>query len=147
MKDAGKEYADIIDRPHHVSKKRAPMSMLARAAQFSPFAALTGYDELIAESARWTQTQAELDESEKERLNRILRFLFHTGAGADITWFVPDGRKQGGAYRTVQGTIVRYDGLKRSITLSEGQTISIDDISDISSDAFERAITDAGSNE
>ena len=147
MKDTGKEYADIIDRPHHVSKKRAPMSLLARAAQFSPFAALTGYDDLIAESARWTQTQAELDESEKERLDRILRFLFQTGAEADITWFVPDGRKQGGAYRTARGTIARYDGLKRSITLSEGQTIPVDDISSIASDAFERAITDVGSDE
>ena len=144
MKDAKIEYADIIDRSHHVSRKRAPMSPLARAAQFSPFAALTGYDDLIAESARWTQERSELDESEKERLDRVLRFLFQTGAPADITWFIPDARKRGGAYRTERGTIDRYDGMKRSITLSNGQTIPIDEISDIASDAFERAAAHDG---
>ena len=68
MKDARIEYADIFDKPHHVPKKRAPMSLTDRAAQFAPFSALTGYEDLIAESARWTETQAELDESEIERL-------------------------------------------------------------------------------
>ena len=139
MKDARTEYADIIDLPHHRSRKHAPMSLTARAAQFSPFAALTGYDDLIAESARWTQTQTELDESEKERLNRILRFLFQTGAPADITWFVPDDRKEGGAYQTDRGSISQYDGLKGSITLNSGQTIPVNDISSISSEAFDRA--------
>ena len=136
MKDARIEYADIIDRPHHVSRKRAPMSLTARAAQFSPFAALTGYDDLIAESARRTQDQAELDESEKERLGRKLRFLFDTGSEAAITWFVPDEKKSGGAYRTVRGSVVRYDGLRRSITLDGGLTIPIDDIRSIASDDF-----------
>ena len=137
MKDARTEYSDIIDLPHHVSKKHAPMSPTARAAQFSPFAALSGYDDLIEESARWTQERSELDESEKERLDRVLRFLFQTGAPADITWFVPDARKRGGSYRTEHGTISRFDGMNRSIALSGGQTIPIDEITGVASDAFE----------
>ena len=139
MNDAKAEYADIIGLPHHVSKKHAPMSPTARAAQFSPFAALSGYDDLIEESARWTQERSELDESEKERLDRVLRFLFQTGAPAEITWFVPDTRKSGGSYRTERGTVDRFDGMRRSITLSGGQTIPIDEITGISSDAFEHA--------
>ncbi len=139
MKDARIEYADIIDRPHHVSKRRAPMSLRDRAAQFSPFAALTGYDDLIAESARWTQSQAELDESEKERLGRTLRFLFETGAQAVFTWFVPDEKKQGGAYRTLCGTMARYDGMRRTITLAGGQIIPVDDIRSVECDVFDQA--------
>ena len=138
------QYDDILDLPHHVSQRHVQMPKGNRAAQFSPFAALTGYDDLIAESARWTQERSELDESEKERLDRVLRFLFQTGAPADITWFIPDARKRGGAYRTERGTIDRYDGMKRSITLSNGQTIPIDEISDIASDAFERAAAHDG---
>ena len=138
MKDARIEYADIFDKPHHVPKKRAPMSLTDRAAQFAPFSALTGYEDLIAESARWTETQAELDESEIERLDRALRFLFETGAQAEITWFVPDERKQGGAYRSVRGTVWRYDALAGTIVLDCGQEIPIGAISCIESDAFDR---------
>ena len=137
MKDARIEYADIIDLPHHVSKKRAPMSLTDRAAQFSPFAALTGYDDLIAESARWTEAQAELDESEKERLGRALRFMFDSGTEAVYSWFVPDERKPGGAYRESRGTMVRYDGSARRITLDSGETIPIDAIRAIESDDFD----------
>ena len=146
MKNARMEYADIIDLPHHISKVRVPMSPEARAAQFAPFKALTGYDDLILESARLTGDRRELDESEKERLNRILHFLFQTGAPAEITWFIPDGRKTGGEYRKEKGTIVRFDGMKRCITLSEGQVIPIEEIAGIDSDAFERAAEYDGYN-
>ena len=138
MKDAKIEYADIIDRPHHVSKTRAPMPLTERAAQFSPFAALTGYDDLIAESARWTLERPDLDESEKERLGRQLRFLFETGAEADYLRFVPDESKPGGAYSTDRGILVRYDEISRTVTLDSGLTIPIDDIHGISSDAFDQ---------
>lgn len=77
MSDARKEYADIIDREHHVSKKRQQMARLNRAAQFAPFAALTGYDDLIRESERETDEQLDLDEDSKAALNEKLVWLFH----------------------------------------------------------------------
>ena len=113
------------------------MSLADRAAQFSPFAALTGYDDLITESARWTMERPELDESEKERLGRRLRYLFESGAEASFLRFVPDGSKPGGAYCTEHGILVRYDGIGRTVTLDSGLTIPVDDILGISSDAFD----------
>lgn len=133
MNDARKEYADIIDREHHVSKKRQPMARLNRAAQFSPFAALTGYDDLIRESERETEEQLNLDEDSKVALNEKLVWLFHQDnpPKATFTVFVPDNKKSGGKYVTVIGTIAKYDEFSQSITLACGRVLHIEYISEI----------------
>lgn len=138
MADARIEYADIIDREHPVSAKHPPMSRLNRAAQFAPFAALTGYDDLIRESERETDTRTELDESSIEELNRKLVWLLRQDdpPEAAFTFFVPDSKKAGGAYETVTGKLLRYDQFARSITLDNGETLFIDDIRAIESDDF-----------
>ena len=133
MDNARIEYADIIDREHPVSAKHPPMSRLNRAAQFAPFAALTGYDDLIRESERETDARTELDESSIEELNRKLVWLLRQDdpPEASFTFFVPDSKKAGGAYETVAGRLLRYDPLSRSITLGGGETLFIDDIREI----------------
>ena len=138
MDDARVEYADIIDREHPVSTKHPPMSQLNRAAQFAPFAALTGYDDLIRESERETDARTELDESSIEELNRKLVWLLRQDdpPEAAFTFFVPDSKKAGGAYETVTGKLLRYDQFARSITLDNGETLFIDDIRAIESDDF-----------
>ena len=142
MRDARDEYADIIDLPHPVSEKHPPMSRTGRAAQFSPFAALTGYDDLIRESERETDARTELDENGVEALDRKLVFLLSQNEAPEaiFTYFVPDEKKSGGAYRSVAGRILRYDRFARSLTLSGGETVFIDDIRDIESDAFGDAL-------
>ena len=138
MDNARIEYADIIDRERPVSAKHPPMSRLNRAAQFSPFAALTGYDDLIRESERETDVRAELDESGVEALDRRLVWLLRQDEPpeASFTYFVPDGKKAGGAYMTAAGRLIRYDPFSRSIALSGGETLFIDDIRAIESEAF-----------
>ncbi len=139
MDDARTEYADIIDREHPVSAKHPPMSRLNRAAQFAPFAALTGYDDLIRESERETDTRTELDESSIEELNRKLVWLLQQDdpPEASVTFFVPDSKKAGGAYETVIGKLLRYDQFSRSITLDSGETLFIDDIIDIAIEDYQ----------
>jgi len=138
MDNARIEYADIIDREHPVSAKHPPMSRLNRASQFAPFAALTGYDDLIRESERETDARMELDESSIEELNRKLVWLLRQDdpPEASFTFFVPDSKKAGGAYETVTGKLLRYDQFFRSITLDSEETLFIDDIRAIESDAF-----------
>ncbi len=138
MDDARIAYADIIDRPHPVSEKHPPMSRLNRAAQFAPFAALTGYDELIRESERETDARAELDEGGLEALDRRLLWLLRQDdpPAAAFTYFIPDKKKAGGAYATAVGVLTRYDPVSRSVTLSGGETIFLDDVRDIVCAAF-----------
>ncbi|MBR6322066.1 MAG: hypothetical protein IKR59_04275 [Lachnospiraceae bacterium] len=127
------EYADIIDREHPVSEKHPPMPRLNRAAQFAPFAALTGYNDLIRESERETDARAELDESSIEALNRKLVWLLRQAdpPEAAFTCFIPDGKKAGGSYKTVTGRLSRYDQFSRSVALDNGATLFIDDIREI----------------
>ena len=136
MADARIEYADIIDREHPVSAKHLPMSRLNRAAQFAPFTALTGYDDLIRESEQETDARTELDESSIEELNRKLVWLLRQDdpPEASFTFFVPDSKKAGGAYETATGKLLRYDQFSRNITLDSGETLFIDDIRDIAFD-------------
>ena len=131
--DARKEYGDIIDREHYVDPNHPQMSRLNRAAQFSPFAALTGYDDLIDEAARQTDEWAEPDESAKEEIGRRLNDLLHAKqpAVAEITYFVPDAKKQGGAYHTVSGVIRKYDEHKREIYLDSGDVIGLDTVTEL----------------
>lgn len=136
--DARTEYKDIFDHEHHVSKKRPQMSRINRAAQFAPFAALTGYDDLVRESARETEDQRFLDENSIEELNDKLVFLFQQSdpLEASFTYFVRDSKKAGGKYVTVSGKAVRYDEYEQSITLENGDVIFIEDISEIECSAF-----------
>ncbi len=140
ISDARKEYGDIIDLQHHVSEVHPQMSRLNRAAQFSPFAALTGYEDLIDEAARRTESQIELDESEKEEISRKLNTLLALDEPQEvrISYFVQDGKKTGGSYETASGCITAYREFARAVILDSGISIPIDDIVSISSDYFDR---------
>ena len=115
-------YDDIINLPHPEPKNRRRMSMMARAAQFAPFAALTGHDEAIAETARYTDRQIEPGEAITDELNRTFALLqerIHEHPTVQVTHFVPDPRKQGGSYHTTTLQVKRLD-------LDHNQLISID---------------------
>ena len=120
------KYDDIIDLPHHVSYRHARMSRIDRAAQFSPFAALTGYEAAVQETARYTDLQIELDENAKELLDSRLRQLCR-GDSVTVTWFRPDDRKYGGAYVTVTAPFVRLDPIGRRLVL-EDLSVPVTDI-------------------
>ena len=128
------QYQDIIDLPHHGSKTRTPMSMIDRGAQFSPFAALTGYDGVIAESARLTQEDVELSDGAIARLDEILRELCERIGEQPFvrfTCFQPDERKSGGAYVRVEGNLKKYDYVEKRLILTDGRAIEIESILDI----------------
>ena len=125
-------YDDMIYLPHHVSDRRARMSDYDRAAQFSPFAALTGHDAAIRETARLTDTASELDENELELLNRKLLYLReHPGQEAVFTYFCPDSRKTEGHYETVRGSVCKIDLHRREVLLSRGDVLPMDRIHQI----------------
>ena len=125
------EYEDIIHLPHHVSSKRPQMSMLDRAAQFSPFAALTGYDDAIQETGRLTEQKIELDEETLEKLDERFQILQeHLGEQPEVqfTYFKSDERKEGGAYLTASGVVRKIKLYEREILLQDGTIIPVDDI-------------------
>ena len=129
------EYDDIINLPHHVSADRPHMPMIDRAAQFSPFAALTGYDAAIVETARLTDTKRELSEEQKSIISRQLRELqvrLKTDPSVTVTYFIPDERKAGGAYHAISGTVKKVDEYLGVLEMSNGITIPFDDILRIS---------------
>lgn len=139
-KNARIEYSDIIDHPHHVSFKRPQMSRLSRAAQFSPFAALTGYDALVDESARVTDERLELSEDGMDRINTKLQFLqSHMEDKAVITvlHFEKDQRKAGGAYVEAVGTVKKIDTIHGVLLMQSGKEIALEDIYDLSGTLFE----------
>ena len=122
-------YEDIVDMPHHVSEKRPKMSMTDRAAQFSPFAALTGYEDAIKETARLTEEMCILDEDSKAELDRKLRELTaesKENREVSITYFQPDEKKSGGAYITTVGKIKKIDDVEHAVHLNNGKKIPID---------------------
>ena len=138
-------YDDILRLPRHVSPTHRPMPPLERAAQFSPFAALTGYDAAIAESVRATQEKAELGEWELNELDEKLRRLL---AAKDhplitVTYFQPDSRKQGGAYITVTERLKRIRLPERQLLLADGTTISLDALSALSGAIFTQGNEDS----
>lgn len=122
------KYDDIIGLPHHRSAYRPAMPAENRAAQFAPFAALTGHDEAIAESARLTDARRELSDEEKERLGRHIERAYRSGASVEITYFQADRTKEGGEYVKVESAVVKVDEVERSLTLASGRTIAFDDI-------------------
>ena len=127
-------YEDIINLPHHISKKHRPMPREARAAQFAPFAALTGYESDVNEAARYTGKRRELGEYETERLNRRINEIrdgIHGNAEVIITYFKPDEKKAGGEYLSIGGRVRKIDDYGRTLTLTSGALLPLDDISEI----------------
>jgi len=132
-------YADIIDLPHHVSKDRPRLSMHQRAAQFSPFAALVGYEDVIEETTRQTDSKRELDESEKAELDRKLNLLvshLKEMPAVEIEFFIPDKTKDGGEYVFKSGEVVKILPVQKKLVLGDGTEIRFDDIVDISGELF-----------
>ena len=125
------DYEDIIHLPHPVSVRHGAMSNADRAAQFAPFAALTGYDAELAETARLTTPRIELTESEEQLLNRVYRYLqdnISLQPRVSITYFQPDLRKAGGAYVNVTAPVKKLDEYTQSIVLTTGKTIPLSQI-------------------
>ena len=129
-------YDDIINLPHHVSKTHPHMTITERAAQFSPFAALTGHGDAIRETARLTEDQIFLDEDMLVRLDEKLAELARLVETGDqpettVTYFEPDERKEGGAYRTKTGRVKHIDPAGRKVIFTDRTELEIGDIFDI----------------
>lgn len=132
---ATNKYDDIIERNHPMSKKHPRMSIADRAAQFSPFAALTGHGEAIKEAERLTETRIELDENEKKLINDKLQkaYVYLQEAKSEflqvtVMYFVPDMRKEGGIYRTSKGNLKKIDHYRRMLILEDGTSVKIQEI-------------------
>lgn len=134
-----KDYCDIINLPHHVSKNRPQMSMRDRAAQFAPFAALTGYDDAVKETARQTNKKIELLDEQVAILNEKILLLNEKNKDnpeITITYFIPDKKKEGGAYITIKGIVKKIDEYNKLITMQDGRKIDMENIFDIQGDIF-----------
>lgn len=132
-------YDDILNLPHHTSTVQPAMPMQNRAAQFSPFAALVGYDALIQETTRLTDQMTELDESVKAELNEKLRLLLELmpqQPKVTITYFQPDSRKTGGAYKTISGIIRKFLLNENNMVMTDGTQIPIDAITALNGHCF-----------
>ena len=136
-------YEDIIDLPHHTSKKHPRMSLESRSAQFAPFAALTGYDEALIETARLTNERIEIDETIKVIIDSKLQIIKeHIKEMPLITfmYFVPDSKKDGGKYVTVTGNVKKIDEYRNVFVLENKTEIPIDEIIDINGDIVNNEI-------
>ena len=132
-------YDDIIHLSHPTSKNRPRMSIHDRAAQLSPFAALSGHAAAIAETARLTDRKLELDEDTKAELDRRQAILLeHISERPEITvtWFRPDEKKAGGAYVTTTGRLKKIDEIERVLVLTDGARIPLEDVAGLESDSF-----------
>lgn len=132
-------YEDIVNLPPHISKKHPQPTMLERAARFAPFAAITGYEEMVLEEARVTDERVELDEGTlsllNEKLNMIQEFL-NEEPEIKILYFEPDKMKSGGAYVTAAGVVKRIDEYEQLVIMTDGTKIRIGDIYGLESDLF-----------
>lgn len=143
MNSDGKKYDDIINLPHPVSKKHPQMSLEARSAQFAPFASLTGYDEVIRETARLTNERIDIDESIKTNLDWKLQMIEEQLSNQLVitfTYFVPDLKKKGGKYVTVTGVVKKIDEYKHLVILEDKTEIPITELIEISGDVFNMEI-------
>ncbi|NLU36527.1 MAG: hypothetical protein GXX01_05860 [Clostridiales bacterium] len=132
-------YDDIIHLPRPVSRRRPRMSNLDRAAQFAPFAALTGHEEAVKETARLTVKKLELDEQAKQILNRKLRIIaerIEDMPRINIRYFVPDDKKEGGRYVTADGRAKKLDEFEKVLIMADGKEIPIEDIIEIEGGIF-----------
>ncbi|BCJ94446.1 hypothetical protein acsn021_20150 [Anaerocolumna cellulosilytica] len=140
-----KTYDDIINLPHHVSETRPHMAAIDRAAQFSPFAALTGYDAAIKETARLTDERVKLDEYMKDVLSERLQIIadrMKEYPEIAITYFQPDRKKRGGSYITAINTVKKIDKYERIIVMADGTVIPIDEIISIDGQIYESMYMD-----
>lgn len=135
MSETGTErYADLLYLPHHTSSRHPPMPRENRAAQFAPFAALTGHGDAVAETARLTQPRAALDEGVIAELDACigqLRAQISMHPSAEITYFVPDGKKAGGAYVTVCGRVCKIRELEKQIVLEDDTIVSVEQVMEL----------------
>lgn len=125
------KYQDLIERKHPVSKIHSQMSMHDRAAQFAPFAALTGHNDAIKETARLTKRRIELSEEEKEQLDMKLSQLLRDSQKRkpiSVTYFEEDLHKEGGTYITVTGTVKKIDEVGRRLVMEDNRKIIFQDI-------------------
>lgn len=132
-------YDDIIHFPRHVSKRHPQMSLYNRAAQFAPFAALTGYGAAIAETARQTSPKIEMMEDDRQLMDRKLSILsshLEEEPTISITFFQPDGRKEGGQYLTITGIVKAIRTNERIIMMKDRTNISIDTIVGLEGELF-----------
>ena len=131
MKD---DYRELLHLPHHRSQTHAPMPRRDRAAQFAPFAALTGFDAQLRETERQTQAQAEPNEDALQELDQSLHTLFacvHTQPAVQVRWFVPDAKKSGGAYTTAAGRVLQLDRNQSLLVLDSGPVIALGAIAEL----------------
>lgn len=138
-------YDDIINLPHHKSLVHKPMSMESRAAQFAPFAALSGYGDAVKETARFTDKEIIIDDGLKEMLNDKLQYLLgriKSKPYATFTYFIKDKNKDGGKYKTISNKIKKIDLYNQYVVLIDNTKIPINDIINISSDIFNNQIMD-----
>ena len=127
------KYDDIINLPHHRSKTHPHMAIIDRAAQFAPFAALTGYGAAIDETARLTDGHPDLDEQQLAELNeRLFQIMAKPNTVVCITYFVPDEKKEGGRYEQAEGTIKKIDEIAKVIVTDRGERIPIENIVELS---------------
>ena len=134
-----RKYNEIMGLPHHVSKTRPQMPMSDRAAQFAPFAALTGYDAAIKETGRLTDERIELDVEALSALDMKYQLLMEAldeAPEVTITYFQPDERKAGGKYLTATGAVKKVDDFERRITMRDGTRIPMDDVLSIDGELF-----------
>lgn len=139
MENISHKYDDIINLPHHVSKKHPQMSLHDRAAQFSPFAALTGHKAAINETARLTDEKQILSEDVIAKLNEQLNLIkenIGTNQTVTITYFVPDDKKSGGAYISHTGVVKKIDEYNHTVILTDKTVIPIEQIREMQSDIF-----------
>ena len=133
------KYDEIMGLPHHVSKTRPQMPMSDRAAQFAPFAALTGYDAAIKETGRLTDERIELDVEALSALDMKYQLLMEAldeAPEVTITYFRPDERKAGGKYVSATGAVKKVDDFERQITMQDGTRIPMDDVLSIDGEPF-----------
>lgn len=132
-------YEDIVNLPRHISKVHPQATMADRAARFSPFAAISGYEDMVKEAARVTEERIDITDATKEllneKLNMIIEFLDEE-PGVTITYFEPDKKKDGGAYISITGTVKRIDEYERIVLMSDDKKIRIEEIYAIESDLF-----------
>lgn len=135
MSETGTErYADLLHLPHHTSSRHPPMPRENRAAQFAPFAALTGHGDAVEETARLTQPRVTLDEGVIAELDaRIGQLRAHISMrpAVEITYFVPDGKKAGGAYITVRGRVCKIREWKKQIVLEDGTIVPVEQVMEL----------------
>lgn len=135
MLEKSDKYNDIINLPHHVSEKHVRMTIEERSAQFAPFSALTGYDDVIKETARETNSRIEINEEQKTILNKKIAFnkkkKIHNKPKIAVTYFIPDVKKDGGKYIEVTENVVKIDEYDRKIILENGEEVQIEEIIEI----------------